>query len=177
MDAYLGEVRLFCGTFAPNGWADCNGQILPISQYTALYSILGNTYGGSAPTTFALPNLNGRVPLHQGQGPGLSQRFVGETGGAPAVSLTADQMPMHTHVAQALDSPGASMTPTGAVWAKGPTVGRPPVETPEFAPAPSTPMHPMALAPAGGGQPHNNMQPFLALRFIICLDGEYPARP
>lgn len=176
MDAYLGEVRIFSGTFPPNGWADCNGQLLPVSQYTALYSIIGNMYGGSAPATFALPNLNGRVPMHQGQGPGLTQRTVGATGGVEAVSLTAEQMPAHIHVPQALDNQGSRVDPTGSVWAKTPKAGRQGLDTPEFAATLDTPMNPMALAPAGGGQPHNNMQPYVAVRFIICLDGEFPTR-
>lgn len=176
MDAYLGEVRIFCGTFAPNGWADCNGQLLPISQYTALYAVIGNLYGGSSPTTFALPNLNGRAPIHQGEGPGLTPRSVGELGGAAAVSLTTSQMPFHTHVAQALDNQGSRVDPTGSVWAKTPKAGRQGLDTPEFASTLDAPMHPMALAPAGGGQPHNNMQPYLPVRFIICLDGEFPPR-
>lgn len=177
MDSYVGEIRIFAGMFAPMGWADCNGQEFRITEQQMLYAVIGNTYGGSPGSTFAVPNLNGRVPVHQGAGPGLTPRAIAQSGGAVAVALQPNQMPAHTHVPQALDTQGALQNPNGAVWARGPKFGRPPVETPEYDPTPNTTMNPMALGIAGGGQPHNNLQPYVPVRFIIALEGEFPVRP
>lgn len=176
MDPYVGEIRIFTGTFAPRDWADCNGQIMSVQQNPALFSVIGAIYGGDGRTTFALPNLNGRVPMHQGAGPGLTPRQVGEQGGEAAVTLLTTEMPNHDHVAQALDNQGTLSDPTGAVWTKTPKLTRPAVDTKGFSPTPDVPMSPLALSVAGGSQPHNNMQPFLAVRFIIALEGVYPIK-
>lgn len=177
MDAYLGEIRIFCGTFAPAGWMDCMGQILPISRNTALFSLLGTMYGGDGKVTFALPDLRGCVPISQGTGPGLTPRSVGETGGAAAVALTPAEMPMHNHRAQGAGRIGTANTPKDGVWSEFGTDGRPPVLVPLFGATGDAAMHPQALTTAGQGKPHNNMQPFTAVRFIICTNGIFPPRP
>ncbi|WP_409267397.1 phage tail protein [Massilia sp. BHUDP2] len=177
MDSYIGEVRIFTGQYAPNGWADCNGQLLSIQQYSTLFAVIGAIYGGDGRTTFALPNLNGRVPLHQGTGNGLTPRVVGQVGGSAAVTLDQTQMPAHVHLPQALDNQGSTTDPTAAVWAKTPKAGKAKVDTPGYYPTPDTAMNAQALGPAGSGQPHNNMQPYLPLRFIISLEGVFPSRP
>lgn len=169
---FIAEIRIVPLNFAPLGWAFCDGQVLPIAQNTALFSLLGTTYGGNGQTTFALPDLRGRVPLQQGQGPGLSDYVLGETGGAPTVSLLASELPAHTHTAQAAGAAGLN-SPEAAAW--GAAVGRTP--PPMYASGqPDAPMLPTALAPAGGGQPHNNMSPYLALYFVIAVQGIYPSR-
>lgn len=176
-DAYLGEIRIFAGNFAPKGWALCNGQILPLSQYTALFSILGVQYGGDGKTNFALPNLNGRVPIGQGAGPGLTPRAVGETVGSATVTLLTTEMPAHTHAPMGNTQLGSTVDPTNAVWGEFGVGGRggiTPVNL--FNPTPDTLMSPLAVNVSGGSQPHNNMQPYLAMNFIICLDGEFPPR-
>lgn len=176
-DAYLGEIRLFAGNFAPDGWMSCEGQLLPIQRYTALFSIIGATYGGNGTTNFALPDLRGAVPVGQGQGPGLTMRDLGESGGAAAVALTPDQMPAHNHLAAGSTGNGSSNSPAGAVWAQDSTGGRPPVPSMLYAAQGDTAISPAALQPSGQGAPHNNMQPYLPVRFIICMNGEFPPRP
>jgi microcystin-dependent protein len=174
-DPFLAEIRIFGGGFAPRGWALCNGQLLSISQNTALFALLGTTYGGNGQTTFALPNLQGAVPMQQGQGPGLSQRWLGETGGEPYVTLLTSEMPAHTHAASAVDGGGNVTTPNNAVWASA-LVGR--VGTNMYATgAPNQMMSTSSVGVAGGSQPHNNMPPYLTLTFIIALEGIFPARP
>ena len=177
MDAYLGEIRIFAGNFPPKGWTFCEGQIMPISRNTALFSILGVMYGGDGKVTFALPNLNGRTPIGQGAGPGLTPRSVGETGGAASVTLISEEMPAHNHRAVGLTGNGDANSPASAMWSQFATGGRPPVPAPLYSSTGDIQMAPDALAPAGQNQPHNNMQPYLALRFIICLDGIFPQRP
>jgi microcystin-dependent protein len=174
-DQFLAEIRLFAGNFAPAGWALCNGQILPISQNTALFSLLGVAYGGDGRTTFALPNLIGTVPMQQGQGPGLSARDLGETGGSQSVTLLSSEMPAHSHVAQAVTaSSGNANNPVGATWASA-RFGK--VSQNLYSTvAPDIQMSPGALTPSGGGQPHNNMPPYLAVTFIIALQGIFPSR-
>lgn len=169
-DAYVGEIRIFAGTFAPLGWAFCNGTILSISAHPALYSLIGTLYGGDGKTTFAVPNLMGRALLDQGQGPGLSPYSLGEWGGSETVTLQQTQMAQHSHLPMAVAS-GSQASPQGNVWA---THTRPPIYATPTSPVA---MSPQALGPAGGGQPHNNLQPYLGLNFIISLDGEYPDRP
>jgi len=177
-DAFTGEIRIFAGNFAPYNWAFCNGQLLPIQGNTALFSLIGVQYGGNGTTNFALPNLQGSVPIGQGAGPGLSSRSMGEMGGSASVTLLATEMPAHTHIPMGYATNGSTAAPAGNVWAQWSEQSRSGV-TPInlFNPTPDTKMSPMALSPAGGSQAHNNMQPFLALNFIICLQGDFPQRP
>lgn len=170
-DTFLAEIRIFGCNFAPRGWALCNGQLLPISQNTALFSLLGTTYGGNGQTTFALPDLQGAAPMHPGQGPGLTPRTLGEQGGSPAVSLIAPEMPLHSHDLKAVGSLGNRTAPQGNSLAR--VSGATP-----YAPAggPTTAMSNQAVGLAGQGQPHNNMQPYLTLNFCIALQGIFPPR-
>jgi microcystin-dependent protein len=171
-DPFVAEIRMFAGNFAPKGWALCNGQLMPISQNTALFSLLGTFYGGDGKSTFALPNLQGTMPLNAGQGPGLTDRVLGEQGGTPAVTLIESEMPVHVHTGNAATSGSGHADPTNAVFASGQR-GRPPA----YGLGNSTvPMSPMAISVAGGSQPHNNLPPYLAVTFIIALQGIYPAR-
>lgn len=170
-DPFVAEIRIFPFNFAPRGWAFCEGQLIPISQNTALFSLLGTTYGGDGKSTFALPNLKGRSPLQQGQGPGLSPRELGESGGAEAVTLTAEQMPGHAHGLQASTS-ATSGSPAGgslANVASGAAVYRMPGTVTKL-------MGADMVAAAGSGLPHNNRQPYLALNFCIAMQGIYPPR-
>jgi len=172
-DQFLGEIRIFATNFAATGWAQCNGQLMPISQNTALFSLLGTTYGGDGKSTFALPNLQGRAPLQQGYGDNLSPRDLGESGGEASVSLLASEIPAHTH--QLMHSGGAASaaTPDASLgFARAATTAQ--VYAPGDTGAPASPQ---ALAPAGSSQPHNNMQPFLTLNFCIALQGIFPPRP
>jgi microcystin-dependent protein len=172
MDPFLGEIRIFSGNFEPRGWAMCNGQLLPISQNTAVFSLLGTTYGGDGRTTFGLPDLRQRVPLHPGQGPGLSDRQQGESGGQDSVTLSNGEMAQHTHTLQAASVAATSRSAAGNLLA--PVVAPVP---PYHAPVGMKPMQPGVLGAAGGGAPHDNMQPYLVLNFIIALQGIYPPRP
>ncbi|MWV42037.1 phage tail protein [Paenibacillus sp. HJL G12] len=177
-DAYVGEIRIFAGNFAPRGWALCNGQLLNVSQNTVLFSILGAQYGGDGRTNFALPNLMGSAPMHQGAGPGLTPRTVGQQIGATTETLTTQQIPNHNHIPQAVDAVGNSKSPVGNLWSQSQKQGIPPhqTQTKLYDATPTVQMSPLALSVAGGSQPHNNMQPFIAQNFIICLEGEYPPR-
>jgi microcystin-dependent protein len=169
-DPFVAEIRIFAGNFAPTGWATCDGQILPISQNTALFSLLGTFYGGNGQSTFALPNLQDSVPLHQGQGSGLSERFLGEQGGTPFVTLLVSEMPFHTHNMMASNSDGEDRVAVGEATARasgGALYG---------APNNLVQLAPQALPPAGGSLPHNNMQPYLVLTFIIAMQGVFPPR-
>ena len=170
-DPYIAEIRMFAGNFAPSGWAFCNGQLLPIQQNTALFSLLGTTYGGNGQTTFGLPDLRDRSPIHFQQGPGLSDRSLGETGGAAAVALTPAEIPAHTHVAKAALSP-TSNTPNANV-SLSPSGGGAPVYKALSHP---TAMAAQTLSATGSALPHNNMQPYLAVTFIIALQGVFPPR-
>lgn len=174
---FVAEIRMFTGNFAPSGWAFCNGQLIPISQNTALFSLLGTTYGGDGKSNFALPNLQGSAPMAPGQGPGLSLHDLGETGGSDTVTLLQSELPQHNHAANCVsNTAGDSLTPVNTTWSKPVGIGRgaPP---PNYATqAGSAAMNPLAISPAGGNQPHNNMQPYLALTFIIALQGVYPPR-
>ena len=171
-DPFVAEIRAVPFNFAPRGWATCNGQLLPISQNTALFSLLGTTYGGDGKSNFALPNLQGCAPMHPGQGPGLSLHDLGEQGGESFVTLLETQMPAHTHGIKALVTPGTTASPAGASFAKGPGTSS------LYGPASGTPstLAPQALAPNGSNLPHNNMQPYLTLNFIIAMQGIYPPR-
>ena len=173
-DQFLGEIRAVPFNFAPVGWALCNGQILPIAQYTALFSLLGTQFGGNGQSNFGLPNLQGSAPMNQGNGVGLTPRVMGEVAGETAVTLLTTQMPSHSHTAQA----GAAST-SGA---PGPTVvfggggrGKQPAYAPASAPT-AVLMSPQAVSMSGGSQPHNNMPPYVTLNFIIAIQGIYPSR-
>lgn len=172
-EAFIGEIRVFAGNFAPKGWALCNGQLMAIAQNTALFSILGVTYGGDGKTTFALPNLQGRAPVQPGAGPGLTNRTLGEQGGTATVTLLNTEMPAHSHVPQGYDGGATTASANGSVWSK--TAGR---TAPPFysVNAPNVSMSPQAVGVAGGSQPHNNMQPYLGVNYIIALEGIFPMR-
>jgi microcystin-dependent protein len=173
-DPYVGEIRIVGFNYAPTGWAICNGQLMQISQNTALFSLLGTMYGGDGKTTFALPNFQDRAPMSWGDGPGLTPRIEGETGGEPTVTLITSEMPSHPHIAKASGNGASTSDPTNAVWAVGGEVrGGVPLYNTQ---GPGAAMNVGALTPAGQSQPHNNMQPYLALNFIIALQGIYPPR-
>lgn len=168
MDQYIGEIRMFGGNFPPQGWELCNGQLLPISQYDVLFSLLGTTYGGDGQTTFALPNLMGRLPLHRGRNPQTGTTYIqGQAAGTETVTLTTQNLPAHTHQAAAFSENGNASGPAGAVWA-GSGLN-------QFSnTAPNAAMNAQSVQPAGGSQPHDNMMPFLAYTFIIATEGLYP---
>ena len=172
MDPFVAEIRIFPFNFAPKGWAFCDGQILPLSQNTALFSLLGTSYGGNGQSNFALPNLQGAAPMFWGQGPGLSLHDLGETGGSDTVSLLESEIPSHAHALNCLPAPADSPTPQAASIAR--VIGATPYLPP--AGAPLVAMAGSALPPAGGDQPHNNLQPYLTLNFCIALQGVYPPR-
>jgi microcystin-dependent protein len=171
-DPFVAEIRIFPFNFAPRGWAWCDGQLMPLSQNTALFSLLGTTYGGDGKSNFALPNLQGSAPMHQGQGPGLSLYDLGQTGGSETVTLLESEMPAHTHGLTAQTTTASKSTPTGN------SIARVSGATPFLPPAGAAlvNMSTQAVAPAGGSQPHNNMQPFLTLYFCIALQGVFPPR-
>jgi microcystin-dependent protein len=169
---YVGEIRIFPFNFAPKGWAFCDGQLLPLSQNTALFSLLGTTYGGNGKSNFALPDMQGNAPMHPGQGPGLSLHDLGETGGVQTVSLLESEIPAHSHAIESVAGGFAANTnvPTGNAFAKA-NQGSPYVAAGNL-----INFSDQAIAPAGGSLPHNNMQPFLTLNFCIALQGVFPPR-
>lgn len=166
---YLGEIKLFACNFPPRNWAFCQGQLLPINQNQALFSLLGNQYGGNGQTTFALPDLRSRVAIHQGQGPGLSPYAVGQRSGEETHTLTIAELPAHAHVARASSAVGGSVGPGGQVPARSAA------QVPHYGATANTVMAFGTISPAGGGQPHTNMQPHLALNYCIALTGQYPS--
>lgn len=168
-DPYVGEVRLFAGNFAPLGWAFCQGQLVPISENETLFNLIGTTYGGDGQQTFGLPDLRGRVPVHQGQGLGLTPRQMGEMAGVESVALSTVQMPAHSHALRASTAAASVTTPAGAL------LGATSVNSYDNASA-GTPMAAAAITGAGGSQPHDNMAPTLALNYIISLFGIYPTQ-
>jgi microcystin-dependent protein len=170
---YLGEIRLFAGNFAPKGWATCDGQLIPISQNTALFSLLGTNFGGNGTSNFALPNFQDSAPMHYDQGSGLSPHYLGEAGGALSVALSTSQSPAHTHAAQAFTGRGANANAAGPQVALADSQGNQ-----VYAPSGSAAANfdPSALGAQGGGQPHNNVMPSLGITFIIALQGVYPPR-
>ena len=174
-DQFVAEIRIFTGNFAPKGWALCDGQLLPISQNTALFSLLGTTYGGDGRSTFALPNLQGSAPLQAGQGNGLSLRDLGKSAGEPAVTLISTEMPVHTHSARASTGTG-QVDPANNTWAEAGSQRPAPNFYTPLVPANNVQMSPTALTSTGGNQPHNNMPPYLGLTFIIALQGVFPPR-
>lgn len=175
-EPFIAEVRIFAGNFAPRGWAFCDGQLLPISNNTALFSLIGTTYGGDGRTTTALPNLQGRVPMHPGRGPGLTARRLGEKVGAETVTLVEAQIPSHTHTLRANSSNGTTNTPSNTVLlARENLNGRDRIYHTNTS-ANLVHMASESLATTGGGQAHTNLQPFLVLNYIIALQGLYPSR-
>jgi len=170
-DPFVAEIRMFPFNFAPNGWAFCDGQLLPLSQNTALFSLLGTTYGGNGKSNFALPDLQGRAPMHPGQGPGLSLHDLGETDGTETVSLLESEIPSHSHAQRAAIDPGDLFAPTNNALAT--SVGAAMYQSSN---AQLVNMADASLAPAGGDQPHNNMQPYLTVNFCIAMQGVFPPR-
>lgn len=170
-DPFVAEIRIFPFNFPPKGWAWCDGQLLPLSQNTALFSLLGTTYGGNGKSNFALPDLQGRAPMHPGQGPGLSLHDLGETGGSETVSLLESEIPSHTHSMRAW-----SQDPADRFSATGAYLSRSNNGNAYAAATPPVMMDPNTLAPAGGDQPHNNMMPYLTCYFCIALQGVFPPR-
>ena len=168
---FIGEIRMFGGNFAPAGWMFCQGQLLPISENDALFTLIGTTYGGDGQETFGLPDLQGRLPMHAGQGPGLSQNYqLGEKGGVESVTLTTQQIPVHNHPAIASNDAGTSPNPQGNLLAVNNVV--------QFfsGDVGTNPMASSSLQPTGGSQPHDNLQPFLCVSFIISLFGVFPTQ-
>jgi microcystin-dependent protein len=172
VDPFVAEIRIFPFNFAPKGWAWCDGQIMPISQNTALFSLLGTTYGGDGKSNFALPDLQGRSPMAPGQGPGLSLHDLGETGGSETVTLLESEIPSHPHALNASRSDGVAGSPVGTLLAKGVGIN---MYHPPSGP-PLTTLNDNTVTPAGGDQPHNNLQPYLTFYFCIALQGVYPPR-
>jgi microcystin-dependent protein len=174
---FVAEIRIFGFNFAPTGWALCDGQLLPISQNTALFSLLGTTYGGDGKSTFGLPDMQGNAPMQPGQGSGLSPRFLGETAGEETVTLIQSEMPAHSHSASAnnSDNSGNNLSPVNAVWGNA-GARRSPVNLYASAGPASVQMSLFTLSIAGGSLPHNNMPPYLVLNFCIALQGVFPPR-
>ena len=170
-EPFVGEIRMFAGNFAPRGWAFCDGQLLAVSQNDALFSLLGTIYGGDGRTTFGLPDLRGRVPIHAGSGPGLSNRRLGSKAGAEKVTLTVNQLPSHTHTMKASTNPATETRAGGNVTASDLAIDSY-FENPPGAANLST----QAITTLGGSQSHTNLQPFLCVHFIIALFGIYPSR-
>ena len=176
---YVGEVRIFAGNFAPAGWMFCEGQLLPISEYETLFNLIGTTYGGDGVQTFGLPDLRGRIPIHQGQGNGLSPYVMGQITGTPSVTLIASQMPVHQHTVTAMQLPSGGVVdrvavPTSSTYL---SESQPPNGVYDTAsPAVNAPFSPKAISLNGGSQPHDNIQPYLALNFCIALFGVFPTQ-
>jgi microcystin-dependent protein len=170
-EPYVGEIRMFGGSFAPAGWAMCQGQLMPISENDTLFNLIGTTYGGDGQETFGLPDLQGRAPVHMGQGPGISQNYViGEKAGVESVTLTTNQIPIHTHAFVASSDAGQSAQPQNALFALLPTGNL--YTQPQ---QPAVNLNSNMLSAAGGSQPHDNIQPYLCITFIISLFGVYPS--
>ena len=168
-DPFVAEIRVFPFNFPPTGWAACDGQLMPISQNTALFALLGTVYGGDGKSNFAIPNLQGSVPMHPGQGPGLSLYELGQSGGSETIQLLQSQIPSHTHFVEVSDSIGDNPNPSGNALAKANV----------YVPANSSPaaaLAPQALAPTGGNQSHPNLMPGLTMNFCIALQGVFPPR-
>lgn len=170
-EPFIAEIRIFAGNFEPRGWAFCNGQLLPVSQNTALFSLLGTTYGGDGHTTMQLPDLRGRAAMHPGRGPGLTSKRLGQRGGVEEVILNEAQIPSHNHTFKSSNSEGTSTDPAGNVFATMPD------STPVYTSSPTDgELHLTTLGNVGDEQSHDNMQPYLVLNFIISLNGLYPSR-
>lgn len=177
-DPFVGEIRCFGFNFAPKGWAFCNGALQPISQNTALFSLLGTTYGGDGRSTYALPDLQGRVPIHSGQGPGLTDYLRGESGGVETVSLLVSEMPAHNHPFSGTSASANDKRPkTGSALAQTTKAGPiSPGDNYYAVPGTLASLNPSTVLPTGSGLPHNNMQPYLTLNFCIALQGIFPPR-
>lgn len=184
-DAFVGEIRMFGGPYAPDGWLLCDGTLLPINGYEMLFALIGATYGGNGTTNFALPDLQGRLPIGLGQGPGLANRILGQTGGSEVVTLTAAQMPSHTHEAKATSAEGTQGNPEDGLWATTmDETTSPPTPVNQYILASEIKttdkkgdMDPLAIEASGGSHPHNNVMPVMPLNFIICIRGTYPEFP
>lgn len=170
-EPYLGEIRMFAGNFAPRGWALCNGQLMSISQNTALFSILGTTYGGDGRVTFGLPNLQGRYPMHWGNGAGLTPRSIGETAGSESITLLVQQIPAHNHTLNAATEANGD---TGRAGGASLATTNTPIYSSQN--APDAAMKAASIGMTGGSQPHDNMPPYQCVTFIIALEGIYPPR-
>ena len=170
-EPFIAEIRIFAGNFAPRSWAFCNGQLLPVAQNTALFSLVGTTYGGDGRTSFGLPDLQGRAPMHPGRGPGLTSRRLGQKTGVETVVLNDTQIPSHSHAARGSENAAVASAPADNYVARGAGRG---VNT--YLNADTSVGASKELLPTGGGQEHNNMQPYLAMYFIIALQGLYPSR-
>ena len=171
---FLGEIRIFGYNFAPRGWSDCSGQLLAISQNDALFSLLGTTYGGDGQTTFALPDLRGRIPVHQGQGAGLSSYAIGQMAGTETVTLTAQQIPAHNHSLTASTAAATALTPGNTLLPAA--VAGDSFYVSDVTGAMAVPMSTQSAGSAGGSQPHENMMPTMTVRFCIAVEGIYPSR-
>ena len=170
MSPYIGEIRMFAGSFAPAGWMFCDGQLIPISENDALFTVIGTTYGGDGQQTFALPNLQSRIPVHNGTGPDGVNYQIGQAAGTEAETLTVQQIPNHTHAFLGSDNTATASVPTSNVIGKSTSIDM-------FINAvPGDALSPNMLAPAGGSQPHTNEQPYLVISFIISLFGRFPAQ-
>lgn len=172
-EPFVSEIRMFAGSFPPVGWAFCNGQLLSTTTYSTLFLLLGNNFGGDGRSNFALPNLQGSAPLGSGNGPGLTPRVIGETGGSATVTLQNGQIPAHGHTALAAAAGGEDF-PTGNTWGES-QLGKTPFNGYSPSGPDNVPMHAQALAPAGASAPHNNLPPYLTVSFIIALNGIFPA--
>jgi microcystin-dependent protein len=172
MDPFVAEIRILPTTFAPSGWANCDGQLLAITQNTALFSLVGTIYGGNGQSTFGLPDFQGRVPMHHGQGQGLSQRVIGEASGSTTITLLESEIPVHTHSIVTVNAAGDSNLASNNGLARSTNASVYNVSS-----VPLVLMAPQALTPNGGSFPHNNLQPYLTLRFVIALQGIYPQHP
>jgi microcystin-dependent protein len=172
---YVGEIRLFAGNFAPLGWMFCDGQLLAIAENETLFQLIGTTFGGDGQSTFALPELRGRVPIHMGQKSGLSNRILGQLGGSETTVLLANQLPPHLHVAVGSSAPGDSDDPTGRTWAASAALQFI-VDGGAGFPNANSSMNPASLGATGGGQPHNNMMPYVGVNYIISLFGIFPSQ-
>ncbi len=170
-EPFVGEIRMFAGNFAPRGWAFCDGQLLAVSQNDALFSLLGTIYGGDGRTTFGLPDLRGRIPIHAGHGPGLSERRLGAKSGAETVTLTVNQMPSHTHTMQASTGAATETSPANNVTASDLAA-----DLYFTAPPAVDAMALSAISHVGGSRSHTNLMPFLCVHFIVALFGIYPSR-
>lgn len=167
MGPFVGEIRMFAGTFPPLGWEFCDGQVLPINENETLFQLIGTTYGGDGQSTFALPDLRGRSPIHMGAGAGLDPHNLAQAGGTETVTLTVQQLPQHSHAPRASTSTATSSKPSTGAWASW-------GDLPYSGEAPGANLHTNSVFPAGGSQPHDNMPPFVAVHFIISLYGQFP---